>query len=74
MTAQSALSGSRIAAVAERAGLSRSTVYNLANGHYGITRLTTARRIATALDLPERALDDSVQRRRYDMTRRETRA
>ncbi len=71
---QSALQCARIAVVAERAGLSRKTLYNVRNGQYGITRLTTARRIATALDLPERALDEAVQRRRYDMTRREASA
>jgi len=69
-TVQAALQGHPLAIVAERASLSRTTLWRYATGRREVTRVATARRIAQALELPERELDAVVRSRRYDMTRR----
>jgi len=67
---QAALQGRPLAIVAERASLSRTTLWRYATGRREITRISTARRIAQALQLPEQGLDAVVRGRRYDMSRR----
>jgi len=69
-TVQAALQGHPLALVAERASLNRTTLWRYATGRREITRVSTARRIAQVLQLPERELDAVVRGRRYDMTRR----
>lgn len=69
-TVQAALQGHALVIVAERAHLNRTTLWRYATGRLEITRLSTARRIAQALQLPERDLDSIVRGRRYDMSRR----
>ncbi len=69
-TVQAALQGHPLAIVAERASLNRTTLWRYASGRREITRVSTARRIAQALQLPERELDAIVRSRSYDMSRR----
>lgn len=69
-TVQAALRGHPLSIVAARASLNRTTLWRYATGRHEITRLSTARQIAQALDLPERDLDSIVRGRRYDMTLR----
>lgn len=67
---QEALQGCPLAIVAERASLNRTTLWRYATGRRAITRFSTARRLALALQLPEQGLDAVVRGRRYDMSRR----
>jgi len=69
-TLRAALQGRSLALVAKRAGIERTSLWRYATGRREITRVSTARRIAQALQLPERELDAVVRGRRYDMSRR----
>lgn len=51
-------------------GFSRRTCWEYMTGRRQLTRLATARRLAIASGMPERALDVYVRPRRYDMSRR----
>jgi len=69
-TVQVALQGHPLSIVAARSGLDRVTLWRYSTGRLDITRYSTARRLALALQLPEHAFDGVVRNRRYDMSRR----